>query len=202
MKFISFFFLVYCVFFVSCKKNTKVVSDVPAYKLIIDFSENIRNDKKLVLYRYGVNNNLPGSYEIINGLANFSVAYVLFKEKDGLVTLEQAREILVFIVERFLLEINSSEEIRSELDFFPFTNDLLNVSLYFKDKNKIDLGNGIAYVCFSNGNIKYEKYDIEEYREVYPAIGKHSIIHQESYQDALNIVKRSNHIDQIQEQKL
>ncbi len=159
MRFIKFLFVFYFILFVSCGRSAKDVSDVPAYKLIIDFSRNLKKEKNLILYRYGINNDLPEFYKINNGVANFSVAYVLFKEKEAVVTLEEARRLLVFIVENLLREINSSKEIRSELDVFPFTSDLVSVSIYFKDKNKIDLGNGVAYVYFSKGKIDYEKYD-------------------------------------------
>lgn len=39
------------------------------------------------------------------------------------------------------------------------------------------------------GKIEYEGYNIEHYTEKYPAVGKHYIIYEESYEDALNIVK-------------
>ena len=119
------------------------------------------------------------------------------KKREDSVSLEQARSLLVFVVESFLSEINKNEIIKNKLDVFPFTMDLISVSIYFVDKNKIGLGDGVAYIYFSRGEIDYEKYDIQEYREVYPAIGKHSIIHQESYQDALDIVKKSNSLVQF-----
>ena len=179
-----FFISVFCFF--SCSKKEYSVSDFPPYKLILDFSEKLKKETGLVIFAYGVNNNLEKSYEIKNGMS-----YYLFKGRQDAISLEEARNLLVFVVEGFLNEINGNEVIRSQLDLFPFTSDFIKVSIHFVDKNKIDLGNGIAYVYFSRGKIDYEKYDIEEYREVYPAIGKHSIIHQESYQDALHIVKKT-----------
>ena len=194
MRFIDFLFFISVFCFFSCSRREHSVSDFPPYKLILDFSEKLKKETGLVLFGYGVNNNLQKCYEIKNGVANFGISYYLFKERQDAISLEEARNLLVYVVESFLNEINGNEVIRSELDLFPFTSDFIKVSIHFVDKNKIDLGRGVAYVYFSRGKIDYEKYDIEEYREVYPAIGKHSIIHQESYRDALDIVKRSNHI--------
>ena len=198
MKFISFLF---CVFlFFSCDRRGRSVSDFPPYKLIIDFSENLKKETGLVLCCYGINvGHKP--HNVRYGVANFDLSYNLFKDRKDMVTLEAARQVLVFSVEKFLNEINSNENIRSELDVFPFVSDSVNLCVYFMDENKIELGDGVACVSIFNGSVRYERYDIEEYREVYPAIGKHSIIHQESYQDALDIVKGNVHAEQFQNQK-
>ena len=197
---INFLLCVSVVLVFSCEKKRVSILDVPKYKFIYDFSEKMKEKHRLILYCYGVNINSKPQKKDSN-VSDFSIDYVLYKSRYDTVTLEEARSLLVFVVENLLSEINSNYEIRDNLDFFPFTIDSIRLVIYFKDENKINLGGGIAKLRFSKGNIKYEKYDIEEYREVYPAIGKHSIIHQESYQDALDIVKGNVHAEQFQNQK-
>ena len=76
------------------------------------------------------------------------------------------------------------------LDIYPFNPDQLRMFIYFEDENRIDLGNGISEVCLVKGQVKYKHYEISEYRSTYPSIGTYSIVHQESYQEALKIVKK------------
>ena len=78
---VNFLFCVSVVLFFSCDRKVRSVSDFPPYKLILDFSENLKKETGLVLCRYGINNNLQKDYEIKNGVANFSAAYYVFKKK-------------------------------------------------------------------------------------------------------------------------
>jgi hypothetical protein len=103
--------------------------------------------------------------------------------------LEEARSLIVSVAEGLLQEINGNLEVRSMLKFYPFNVDLINIVIHFKDENKIDLGAGISMAYLSNGKIKYERYEIHEYRSQYPAIGEHFVVHTESYTEALDIVK-------------
>ncbi len=61
-----------------------------------------------------------------------------------------------------------------------------------KDENKIDLGDGIANCSLWDGKIKYETFKIHEYSPTYPVNGEHAVIHKETYDDALKIVKKQN----------
>jgi len=174
---------------VSCQK--KSISDcVPEYKVIVDFSKKIKKDSGLRLSSYGVNNFLPDDYEIINGIANFNATYFLSTKKEDLFTLHRARALLVSVTESFRNEINANEGIRSELDEFPISSNRINVGIYFKDANQIDLGQGICQAHLSHGKIRYERYDIQEYTGKFPAIGTHYTVHEESYEEALEKVKK------------
>jgi hypothetical protein len=189
MRFVKFVALIFLVLSVSCSKRD--LSDIyPEYKLIKTFSKKIKTKTNLVLSCYGVNNNLPKEYQLKNGLANFSVSYALVKTQKDTISLEEARSLLVSIAESFLQEINSSSEVRSLLDVYPFSSDLVSVYIYFRDENSIGLGNGISTIYFSRGKIEYKRYEISEYRSRYPAIGKHFTVHEESYAEALDIVKK------------
>jgi hypothetical protein len=200
MKFTRIFLFLFIFSIFSCSKKYSVL-DVPEYKFICDFSEKIKKDFDLTLYCYGVNiGSKPKNVKF--GISNFRISYYVSKKKGDAVTLEESRNLIIFVVEKLLSEINYSDVIRDRLDVFPFTSNSIDLMIYFKDENKIDLGNGIATVSLYNEKIKYEKYDISEYRKTYPCIGKHHVIHQESYEDALQIVKGNNPLTQIEDGKI
>jgi hypothetical protein len=173
----------------SCNRNPRDISDIrPEYKLINLFSQKLQKETGLVLCGYGINiDSKPEKIE--NGVSDFSVNYKIFKNRQDVISLEDARILISFVTESLLNEINSSNMVRPNLDVFPFTSDNLSVCIYFKDENQIELGKGISCVCLYKGKIRYERYEIEEYRSVYPSIGKHYVIYEETYQNALEIVK-------------
>lgn len=163
---------------------------VPEYKLLVEFSKKIKPGTDLVLTGYGINNHLPKDYEFVNGVANFKVTYSLYKTKNDEISLDQARILLVSVGEALLNEINNNLKIRPGLDVYPLTSDFIRIAIHFEDELKIDLGQGVSEVYFSNGKLKYERYEIRDYPNRYPATGKHYIIHEETYAEALEIVKK------------
>ena len=190
MKYINLIIFL-CVVFSSCGKVDRTASDIlPAYKLIVTFSKRIQPDTALILCSYGINKSLPKDYQYKNVVANFSADYKLYKTQKDTISLEHARELIVSLAESLLEEVNSNQNVRTDLEVHPFTTDLLAVSIRFKDENQIDLGQGVSAVYFANGKIKYKRYDISEYTGRYPAIGKHFTIHQETYAEALDIVQK------------
>jgi len=56
------------------------------------------------------------------------------------------------------------------------------------------LGNGVSEVFFSEGKIKYRRYEIEKYTKKYSAEGKHFILHEKTYAEALEIIKKQGNI--------
>jgi hypothetical protein len=192
MKFIRLFIITQILILSqSCENSSKRPSEiVPEYKLLNVFSEKIKPKTGLVLYSYGINNHLPKGHQFKNGVANFGVSYALYKTKQDEISIEYARSLLVSLAENLLEAINADLKIRPHLDVYPFTADLIRIAIYFKDENQIDLGQGVAEVYFSKGKIEYERYDIREYTDRYPAKGKHVVIHEETYAEALDIVKK------------
>ncbi len=192
MKFISF--LLFCFLVGSSCSTKKDVKDpyqmYPPYKLINLYSKRIQPETELVLRSYGINCGVPKNYEYKNGIANFRAKYSLEKNSNDKISLEYARNLIVFVAENLTVEINNNGEVRPDLDVYPFVSNSLNISLYFEDKDRVQLGQGVAIVCFANGKIKYEGYHIEGYRKPGWAYGKHYIIHEESYDEALEIVKK------------
>lgn len=183
--------------FSSCISNNdkKIPTrDYPPYRLIIEYSNKINPETNLVLSSYGINIGLHRGYNYKNGIGNFSATYRLIKSKNDEVSLEKSRDLLVFLIENLLQDINSNPEIGPYLDSRPFLSDSLRIALYFEDEKRIQLGQGVALVYLSKGKIKYEGYKIKEYSEKYPALGEHYIIHEESYAEALDIVKKQGNL--------
>lgn len=194
MKFIRFvFFLVFLISSCTCKKDVKDPCQMyPPYKLINLFSQKIKPETDLVLRGYGINWCLPKGYQYKNGIGNFAASYSLQKTKNEEISLGYARNLIVFLTEKLLQEINSNPEVIPDLDVYPFISDLIRISIHFEDENRVDLGQGVAIVYFSKGKIEYEGYKIYEYAGRFPAVGKHFTIHEESYAEALDIVKKQS----------
>ncbi len=189
MRFTSFLFLI----LLSCSRQKKDISEiVPEYKFIVTFAEKIKKESGLLLWCYGINNGNIDYDEIKNGVVNFSSDYALNKTRQDVVSLDEARVIFVHLVESFLEEINTDLEIRPKLDFFPFPSTRLRMSLIFRDENRIELGSGVSKVRFSGGNIEYQRYEISHYTGHYPAEGKRFLMHKETYEEALEIVKKQS----------
>lgn len=204
MKFIKCIFL-FSFFLSSCtsKKDMRDVKDPdqmkPPYKLINLFSRKIQPQTDLVLCGYGYNWCLPNDYEIKNGIGNFAAAYNLIKKKNDSFSLDYARNLIVFLAENLLNEINNNLEVRPDLDVYPFTSDFIDITIHFEDEKRIDLGQGVAIIYLAHGKIKYEGYEIYEYRDRFPAVGNHYLIHEESYAEALDIVKKQGTLTYLQE---
>jgi len=185
--------LIFVVLIYSCTSK-KDVNDpyqmTPPYKLINLFSRKIKPETSLILTSYAYNWCLPRDYQCTNGIGNFSASYRLPKSKNDEISLEYARNLIVFLAENLLQDINSNSEVRSHLDVYPFSSNLIHITIHFEDENRIDLGQGVAIVYFSKGKIEYEGYKIDKYTGRYPADGKHYTIHKETYAEALDIVKK------------
>jgi hypothetical protein len=173
-------------------KSTIDASEIFAgYKFITSFSKQIQPETGLILRSYGANHRLPKDYPFKNEVVTLTARYILKKTQKDTISLDEARVMLVSLIESILKSINADQEIRPYLEIYPFTNDLLYVSICFEDENYIDLGTGISGVYFTQGKIKYEWYDIQEYTGTYPARGKHYFVHEETYPEALEIVQKS-----------
>ena len=194
MKFTNLFFFI-SLFFVSCHDSaTKKTEMFSGYKFITNFSKKIKPTSSLVLWCYGINLDLPKGYELKNEVATLSADYALYKTQKDTISLEQARKMIVSLVESILKDINSNSEIKDKLETNPFTYHSIDTSIYFQDENKIELGSGVSRVYFSKGKLTYEGYNIYEYTGQYPAHGKHFTIHKETYEEALNIVQESGEV--------
>ena len=196
MKFINSVVLLFLVASVFSCQNNDISKTVPVFGVVKRFSGRIEKKTGLVLDCYGMNNWLPKDYKVKNGIANLDVTYRLRKTRPVTISLEEARCLLISVAESFLHEINSDLQIRKELDTYPLTQELLEITIYFVDENDVRLGTGVSTVYFSEGHIKYKGYQILEYRK-YSSLGKDYTIHKESYAEALDIVKQQNCLRQL-----
>lgn len=188
------------------------------YKLITTFSKRIQQRTGLFLSGYGINNHHPKKYQFKNGVHDFLADYRMYKTQQDVISLENARRLVVSVAEGFLQEINSNLKVRPDLDTYPIISDLIAITICFKDENHKELGNGgISNIFFSEGEIIYDRHEIHDYAERYsfpegmhitddkgrgykvirPPANKNITVHKESYADALDIVKRENGLMQL-----
>ncbi|MBX7066594.1 MAG: hypothetical protein K1X28_05135 [Parachlamydiales bacterium] len=172
------------------KKHDINPNTCPPYKCIKTFSKKAKLESGLDLFCYGFNVDPPKEYQGRNGTKNFTSDYYLRKNKNDEVSLEESRGLIVSLAENFLRHINSDSEISEDLIVRPFVNKLLSLSILIVDENKVELGRGVTSVYLSDGKIKYKGFNIEKYPGKFPAEGKHYVLHEESYVDALEIVKK------------
>lgn len=189
MKFISFLFVL-LVLLSGCRQKTirDLLEKNPSYNVIFTFSKENRSATGLTLRRYGINYDLPKGYQYKNEIANYTLSFLLTKNKEDEVSLDEARNLLVNVAENFLKTVNSDQQVIPKLEIYPLTTDQLDITINFEDENRIYLGQGVATIYFWHGKIRYEGYKIREYTGKYPADGKHYIILEESYADALERV--------------
>lgn len=169
-------------------------NEVSIYNTIQDFSNRIKKNTGLTLCSYASNHHLPKNYIFKNEIATISVDYKVFKNRNDVISIDEARNLIINLEESFLKEINSNQKTFSKLETYPFNQNLVDVGIYFIDENQIDLGQGVSEVRFFEGKITYKSYEISEYTEKYPVLGRHFKIHEESYEEALEIVKQNNEL--------
>lgn len=191
MKFINLTLVL--IFIISgCHRKAlgQILEKDPSYKVILTFSEKIKPETNLILTGYGINNFIDKNYQFKNGVADFNLRYLLIKDKETKISIEEARNLIVSVAEKFLKMVNSDPKVTSKLDVYPLTSDFIRVSIHFEDENRIHLGQGVANVRLRRGEIVYDGFKIMEYTGKYPAAGKRYVLLQESYADALEKVSK------------
>ncbi len=189
MKFIRFCLAGFLVLFVAgCGQKSMEIEVV--YNFIKKVSEDIKKDTGLELALYGVNGEVPKEYVMKNEIYNIHVTYWLYKNKQDELSLEEVRRLTLSVAEKLVREFNSDPVISQKLEFHPFSFDDIELYIHIVDENKIALGQGVSTVYFSKGKVKYKGFEIIEYSNTYPARGRGYTIHEESYAEALDIVKK------------
>ncbi len=189
MKFIRFCLAGFLILFVAgCGQSAMKVEVV--YNFIKKVSEDIKKDTGLQLATYGVNCNVPKEYVMRNEIYNIRLTYWLHKNKQDELSLEEVRKLTLSVAEKLVKEFNSDPVISQKLEFHPFSFDNMTIYINIMDENKIALGQGVSTVYFSKGRVKYKGFEIIEYSNTYPARGRGYTIHEESYAEALDIVKK------------
>ncbi len=183
--FFSFLILISC-----CKQTVHdQARAIPKFRVIHDYSDKVKSILGLALSSYGLDQKKDqesGNVEI----ETFDISYRSKKTQQDKVSINEARRLVVSISEGLLNNIQDKSNEIPELKDHPAGMKSLMVSIYFKDENQVALGNGVSRVINNKGKVKYECYKIEKYEGKYPATGKNQILLEESYEEALKIVKR------------
>lgn len=101
-------------------------------------------------------------------------------------TVEQARELEVKAIERFVQIINSHEKIRPFLREKPFPANRVRISISFEETQKSTSfsNNNVEFICHAKNRLYYLAHDPKN-----PYVGKD--IKDEPYEEALKIVQGS-----------
>lgn len=174
MKFLKLFSLIMILFSNSCHTSRVAIASKYKQKITSSFANDMKNDHDYGMYAYG-------------GLIRENIElFTMYFETQKKVTLDESRMLILNCVEELLNRINSNEKIRPYLSVYPFTSDGLVLDLLFRDFYGNIISDGqISTVYLLNGKIFYETYDQQTKRYI--------DVQEESYQDALKIVKEQKH---------
>lgn len=104
-----------------------------------------------------------------------------------ILSIEEAREILVDCVQEFLSEINTNEEIRPFLENYPFTPKNIDIAIFIKDSNGIGVYDpNLNTVSASSGKLYYKtvsKDDTFNYKSEY----------KETFDEAFKLVNQAHY---------
>ena len=112
---------------------------------------------------------------MMNDIQMMAMSFHFYQEVD----LKKARELVVYAVNEYLLDINNNEEIKPYLHEFPFTaqNVEIRIFIYKPDRSRLP-PEKIYYIASINGVLEYHIRDSNPYQA----------IHEETYEEALKLV--------------
>ncbi|VHO02453.1 hypothetical protein [Candidatus Rhabdochlamydia sp. T3358] len=112
---------------------------------------------------------------MMNDIQAMHMSFHFYQEVD----LKEARELVVYAVNEYLLDINNNEEIRPYLHEYPFTaqNVEIRIFIYKPDRSRLP-PEKIYYIASINGVLEYHIRDSNPYQA----------IHEETYEEALKLV--------------
>jgi len=112
--------------------------------------------------------------QMMNDIQMMAMSFDLYRE----VNLEEARELLVFIVQKYLKNINKTEEIKPYLHEDPFTVGNIEIRIWLHNPDGSDLASEkIRYISVLEGKFKCRS----------ELLGRRPF-HEESYEEAVKIV--------------
>jgi len=120
------------------------------------------------------------------GVNVVEISALSFVHKGEPYDVEKARELIVYAAEVFLNEFNSFEKIRPYLANYPFTAKNLDLRIFFYNEKTIKYVEPYLIVSsLIRGKIYYRVSKNNTFETV----------HEEPYEEALEIVKKQNKID-------
>ena len=168
-RILSCFILIVLTF--GCTKNPDY--EVLANRVIKQTIEQLRSEKDL--RAIGTVGQMMGDIQLLG------VEFYYYH----LVNLSEARELLVYVSQVFLSNINENKEVRPYLHNYPFTAKNIEVKIWMHQPNGDDPPQGdIEVVSLRNGKMIYRLTAPSEFAP-WP------VLHEESYEEALKIVEEN-----------
>lgn len=163
----------------SIHKENEYEAEIDA--LLASFTENIINQYPFERVSIGG--------KLTNGIEEIGAKFRVYQ----FVTLEDARQLIVDVVEKLLRDINSNEKIRPYLKQFPFPASLIKLNLAFKEPKYHPFPDiSIMNVILDENKITYVQKIIlpQEEGKVFRDTTE-NILAEESYPEALEIVEKN-----------
>ncbi len=114
---------------------------------------------------------------MMNDIQMMAMSFHFYQEVD----LKEARELVVYAINEYLLDINNNEEIRPYLHEYPFTakNVEIHIWIYKPDRHRLP-PEKIYYISAIDGILDYYIRGLEEYSR--------QAICEETYEEALQAI--------------
>lgn len=144
------------------RAEAKKITDIVMHEMEKDYS----------LYCDGKGGSMP------DNLRSIAVSFVAYRKGS----IEEAREIEVKAIQRFIKLINEDEKLRPYLCEFPFPSRGIEVSISYnkQDDSFYPIGE-LAFISHINGIIRYKTYD--------PKTDQFTLLYQEPYEEASKLVQ-------------
>ena len=107
-----------------------------------------------------------------------------------ILSIESSRELVVNCVEQYLVTVNNNKEIRPYLHNYPFTEQNIDLTIFFYQGAdfKDAIPGQVSCASALNGKIFYHTKDPEDEYKL-------ETLHQETYEEALRIVKEQGRLN-------
>ncbi len=176
MKKFSFLILVFLL--TACHKSNSDLADVQLNR----YAKKAYKEKGLVMEGSG------GS--MMNDIKEFALSFTC----PDYLTLDETRKLVVQIIDEFVQQINSDEEIRPRLHTYPLPPNNISLMIGFSDNQyNYPPKEYIAFAYTSEGIINYHHWDIEKLESV-----KFCDRYSESINDAVKIVMQEENPPHLQ----
>ena len=175
------FIILLCAFlFMSCIRNGPTSPEgITSNQVIINVSERLNKKYGLKLGAIGGAVDKEGVWKI----------NATFSRYGKVLSMKEARIMILDCIEEFLKEANNNEEFRPYMKVYPFTLENLSVGIINYDENRVVRHfPDISIVSTRLGMIFYESFG-PEVKLPYANVAK------ESYEEALNLSKRNNEVE-------
>jgi len=150
MKVNIFLFLIIIIYSCTHDNSDLPLVDKVSNQIIFQTAGELKNEKQLFISGFG-----GGA---VDGLNKLSIFFYCYKN----LSLQEKRELIVFVTEKFLQNVNENKEIRSYMKGFPFTSSNIEISIEFKKHFFRPSVKEISLVAIHQNKIAYYNHDNDE----------------------------------------